>query len=68
MIEGPMVESPPNYRDHLAIRCSTGGTSAAQITFKAVDTFPLELIYKRREKTAEIAAAKYKIQCRVADH
>ena len=41
MIEGLMVESPPNYRDYLAIRCSTGGTSAAQITLKAVDTFPL---------------------------
>lgn len=68
MIEGLVVESPPNYRDHLAIRCSTGSTSAAQITLKAVDTFPLELIYKRREKKAEIAVAKYKSQCRVVDH
>lgn len=68
MIEGLMVESPPNYRDHLAIRCSTGGTSAAQITFKEVDTFPLELIYKRMEKEAEIAVAKYKSQCKVVDH
>lgn len=67
MIEGLMVGSPPNYRDRLAIRCNTGGTPATQITFKAVDTFPLELIYKRIEKKAEIAVAKYKSQCRV-DH
>lgn len=60
MIEGLVVESLPNYRDHLAIRYNTGCTPAAQITFKAVDTFPLELIHERREKKAEIAVAKYK--------